>query len=163
MKGDGGMPDLVDTMQQEIVARLNELAPLVVEFERLQAAVAALEEVPGATAPSPGTAPTTRKRAGAKRRPGRPRSSKPNAPVAKRAPRMRRKRKRAPGGAAQRGILAALEHGSHNVRELVRVTAMSDANVRGNLSRLVKDGAVSKTERGDGKSAYALPSQVVAA
>jgi hypothetical protein len=139
MKGDR-MADVLDRMQQEIGDRLSELRPAVEEYERLRAAVEALGGVPAVSTPSP------RKR--------------PDG--AKRAPRVRRKRKRARSGAAQRGILAALGHGSHSVKELMTVTAMSDANIRGNLSRLVKEGTVSKTKRGDGKSAYALPVQSVA-
>jgi hypothetical protein len=60
--------------------------------------------------------------------------------------------------AAQQAILAALEHGSHTPGELVMVTAMTPAEVRSNLGRLARRGAVSKVKRdGDGKAAYALP------
>lgn len=60
---------------------------------------------------------------------------------------------------AQQAILAALEHGSHTPGELVMVTAMSPTEIRGNLGRLARRGAVAKVKRdGDGKAAYALPS-----
>jgi DNA-binding transcriptional ArsR family regulator len=63
---------------------------------------------------------------------------------------------RAQRGAAREAILAALDHGSHTVGELVVVTAMSAPNLTGNLRRLVSDGTIVKTER-EGKTAYALP------
>jgi hypothetical protein len=65
------------------------------------------------------------------------------------------KSERAAPGAAREAILAALDHGSHTIGELVVVTAMSGPNINGNLRRLVSDGAVVKTER-EGKTAYAL-------
>jgi hypothetical protein len=67
-----------------------------------------------------------------------------------------RKRRPSPG-AVQQAILAALEHGSHTVSELVMVTAMRGADIRANLTRLAKRGKVAKVKReGDGKTAYAL-------
>ncbi|MBA3807471.1 MAG: hypothetical protein H0X28_03615, partial [Solirubrobacterales bacterium] len=62
---------------------------------------------------------------------------------------------RAPRGAAQRAILAALEHGSHTVTELGVVTAMSGQNIRENLRRLLRSGTVTRAKR-EGKAAYAL-------
>jgi hypothetical protein len=69
------------------------------------------------------------------------------------------KPERAPRGAAREAILAALDHGSHTVAELVVVTAMSGPNINGNLHKLVSEGAVVKTER-EGKAAWALPDAV---
>ncbi len=67
-------------------------------------------------------------------------------------------RKPASPGDVQQAILAALEHGSHTVSELVMVTAMRGSDIRGNLGRLARRGKVTKVKReGDGKSAYALP------
>lgn len=66
-------------MQQELVERLNELAPLVVEFERLTAAAAALERLGQGTVGSIGFGGSTRDRAprngGTRRRRGRPAGS----------------------------------------------------------------------------------------
>ena len=68
------MADLVDEMVQGIRARLNELAPAVAEYERLQAAYAALEG-PGATGASGGrTASAGRGRGRSGSRPSRPRA-----------------------------------------------------------------------------------------
>ena len=64
-------------------------------------------------------------------------------------------RPRARRGAAEQAIVAALEHGSHTVAELVVVTALSGAITRDNLRRLLKAGTVSRTRR-EGRAAYAL-------
>jgi hypothetical protein len=70
-----------------------------------------------------------------------------------------RRREPVSPAAAQQAILAALEHGSHTPGELVMVTAMSPTEIRSNLGRLARRGAVAKVKRhGDGKAAYALPS-----
>jgi hypothetical protein len=76
--------DFLDEKRHEIAARLKELKPLVDEYQRLEAAVAALDGVPTSThatpvtrrAPAHATALPTRKR-GATRggRRGRPRGS----------------------------------------------------------------------------------------
>ncbi len=45
------MADFLDDKRREIAARLNELRPLVDEYQRLEAAAAALGSVPAASAP----------------------------------------------------------------------------------------------------------------
>jgi hypothetical protein len=58
----------------------------------------------------------------------------------------------------RQAILAALEHGSHTIGELVMVTAMSTPEIRTNLSQLARQRKVTRVKReGDGKSAFALP------
>jgi DNA-binding transcriptional ArsR family regulator len=158
------MADLLNTIHAEIEARIDELRPSMAEYERLLVAAGALFEnggQPEKVAPRPvARAPrATRARAtkrgsaaGAIERAasgGAPKASKPKAPKEK------RDSTRAQRGAAREAILAALDHGSHTVAELVVVTAMSTANVNGNLRRMVSAGAVVKTER-EGKTAYAL-------
>jgi CRP-like cAMP-binding protein len=59
------MPDFVDEKRQEMEARLKELRPLVEEFTRLEAAVAALQGVAGAAKAAPARAA---RRAAPKRR-----------------------------------------------------------------------------------------------
>ena len=67
-------------------------------------------------------------------------------------------RRPASSGDVQQAILAALEHGSHTVSELVMVTALRGSDIRGNLGRLARRGKITKVKReGDGKTAYALP------
>jgi hypothetical protein len=58
----------------------------------------------------------------------------------------------------RQAIVAALEHGSHTIGELVMVTAMSPAEIRTNLGQLARQRKVTRVKReGDGKSAFALP------
>jgi hypothetical protein len=122
--------DLLERICGEIDARLRELRPAVAEYEKLLAAG------------------------------GRSANSAPRRPSADsraRQPKRRGGGGRAPRGAAQQAIVAALGHGSHTVAELVVVTAVPAANVRHNLRRLVKAGMVT-TARREGKAAYALAS-----
>jgi hypothetical protein len=65
--------DFLDEKRQEITNRLKELQPLVDEFRRLEAAVAALAGVGGSRATSSVAAPAAR--AAGRRGPGRPRGS----------------------------------------------------------------------------------------
>ncbi len=62
------MADFLDEKRSEIGARLKELRPLVEEYERLQAAAAALDGVPATATGSPRAASTRATRAPAKRR-----------------------------------------------------------------------------------------------
>jgi hypothetical protein len=157
--------DLLSTIRSEIEARLNELRPSLAEYERLLVAAEALAEGDGVPVPPAVTRapravrarPATRgSTADAAERmasavPGE--TPKPRADVEKPKP------ARAQRGAAREAILAALDHGSHTVSELVVVTAMSAPNINGSLRRLVSEKAVIKTER-EGKRAYALPAVV---
>jgi predicted Rossmann fold nucleotide-binding protein DprA/Smf involved in DNA uptake len=130
--------DLLNTICDELDARLRELRPLVDEYESLLDADAALEPAIDA-----GTGAQSSPRL-AKRPTSRRRHSVP-------AP------KRAQRGAAAVAILAALEHGSHTVSELAVVTAMSGQIINSNLRRLQQAGTIARTKRaGDGKAAYTL-------
>lgn len=166
--------ELLSTIQGEIDARLNELRPLLAEYEQLLGAVDALLDTEGGSvAPAP-------KKPRATRTVRAPRGSAagviaqvvadepvaatspdtPDTPAVKPKPKSPKpkspKPERAQRGAAREAILGALEHGSHTIAELVVVTAMSAPNLNGNLRRLAADGTVVKTER-EGKTAYALP------
>jgi hypothetical protein len=59
-------------------------------------------------------------------------------------------------------VLAALEHGSHTVAELVIVTALPAPDIRDSLRQLRKRKAIVKTDR-DGRTAYALSTPTVGA
>lgn len=74
--------------------------------------------------------------------------------AAARATRARRPRASDP---CRQAILAALEHGSHTVPELVVVTAFPAAQIRAGLRALAADGLVARTRRG-GAGAHALVS-----
>jgi hypothetical protein len=126
--------DLLTRIRGEIDVRLRELRPALEEHERLLAAGEELDrKIAASKSPrSPGSRRTAASRNGA---------------AAGRA--------RAPRGAAQEAIVAALEHGSHTVSELAVVTAMSAPGIRQSLRRLVLAGAVTQAKR-EGKLAYAL-------
>jgi hypothetical protein len=162
-------PDLLASIRDELDARLNELRPLLPEYERLLAAAAALD-AQAAAQPSAenGAAPVSRKNAAA------PVSRKP----AKRATRAARVAKPKTGGGrvilprsakarstkqqsgplsrTQKAILAALEHGSHTPSELVTVSAIGSSEIRTQLSRLLESGKIARINR-DSKIAYELP------
>jgi hypothetical protein len=155
--------DLLSRIGAEIDARMRELRPFVDEYEQTLAAAYALERKRDVAEPprpparrrataadaSAGRATTGRASAGQASASAR-RAAGAAGPAPARAP-----QERAVRGAAQQAILAALEHGSHTVGELVVVTAMSAANIRENLRRLLKTGTVTRASR-DGKAAYAL-------
>jgi predicted Rossmann fold nucleotide-binding protein DprA/Smf involved in DNA uptake len=133
-------PDLLTKIRADIEVRMRELRPMLEEYESLLSAAAAVEN----------GAPAAKGRSshGASKPSRSARSSSPAGPVA---------RRRAPRGAAQQAILAALEHGSHTVSELAVVTAMPAPSIRQNLRRLTLSGAVTRTER-EGRLAYAASS-----
>jgi len=129
-------PDLLTKIRGEIEQRLRELRPSLEEYESLLSAASAVEEeIRGEK--------RSRASAGAREAPGRNGAG----PGSRRAPR----------GAGQKAIVAALEHGSHTVSELAVVTAMSGPSIRQGLRRLVVAGTVTRAKR-EGKLAYALAS-----
>lgn len=176
--------DLLSTIQSEIDERLSELRPLLVEYEQLLVAVEALKEGSTPAAPKarrapraarPAAAPRGSSAGAAKLAAGEPAEQERQPVDGVRLPVDQAPQpiaevetlatddlaepeaisKPAPA-AAREAILAALDHGSHTVNELVVVTAMSAASITSGMRRLVADGSVVKTER-EGKMAYALP------
>jgi regulatory ArsR family protein len=130
--------DLLGRIAQEIDERLQALRPAVEEHERLLGAATAIgvQEQPQPISPRPrGRAKKHARRSASSRR------------ARSRAPR--------PRGEVQTAIVAALEHGSHTVSELVLVTAQSAPAIRRHAAALLKAGAVSRARR-EGKSAYTL-------
>ncbi len=140
------MPDLLETMQQQIAARLAKLRPTLEEVKRLEAAVAALEGLgastakpttPKAATPAPAKSAPPKRR---KRRAGRPRGSKTRtktapaaaasapahaAPAAKSTPAAtntrRRKAPRTPGGTrAVQAVAIITENPGIKVADLAR-------------------------------------------
>jgi MarR family len=178
--------DLLNTIRDELDARLRELRPLVAEYESLLVASSALDaadeeesaseesasarseagRTPSTISQTVSVAPTRRRGRPGKRSSARsahrsmPESAPDETERAASKPTSRRRSaapKRARRGAAAVAILAALEHGSHTVSELAVVTAMSGTIINNNLRRLQQAGAITRTKReGDGKAAYAL-------
>ncbi len=175
--------ELLTTIRAEIDERMNELRPLLAEYEGLLAAAEVLvaqgaREIPGARsarARSVAGRGTRRAsgRSGTSTGSGRSSSSRATrASSATRASTAKRSsagfggragararsgagRPRGPLSASAKAILAALEHGSHTAAELVMVTALNDAEVRESIRKLIAREAVSRISR-DGKPAYAL-------
>jgi DNA-binding transcriptional ArsR family regulator len=135
--------ELLSRIRAEIDARMRELRPSLEEYEQMLAAADALERR--------GSGDDGRVQPAAPRRAGRRAPPVSRAAVAG----ARGGRPREAGSAAQQAIVAALEHGSHTVAELVVVTAMSAPSIRESLRRLQRSGAVTRARR-DGKAAYAL-------
>jgi hypothetical protein len=170
--------DLLAKVRSEIDARLWELQPSIEEYEKLLAAADALE-AEGRAAMTQGVAgdaaaqaspddtlqaPTPNEHAApAPRAPEAipwQESSELHAQAADEAHAPTR-RQRVSSIAVQQAIVAALEHGSHTVGELVIVTALSPPDIRAGARRLLRDGKIVRIER-EGKAAYALPAVVEA-
>lgn len=153
--------DLLSAIQGEIEERIAALRPLLAEYEQLLAATDALDAgepgAAGASAASPEAASRRGRRPAARGSAAGAIRRASSGSVRKRtaAPAGGTRKPRAGRGAAREAILGALEHGSHTVAELVTVTAMSAANISGNVRRLLAEGAISKTGR-EGKAAYVL-------
>jgi hypothetical protein len=137
MRNDEMAPDLLTRIRGDIELRLRELRPVLDEYESLLSDAAVEDEKRAAKGRSSRGASKPTRTTGSRNGAG------PDA------------RRRAPRGAAQQAILAALEHGSHTVGELAVVTAMPGPSIRQNLRRLVLSGAVTRSQR-EGKLAYAL-------
>jgi hypothetical protein len=167
--------DLLTTIRAEIDARLHELRAAFDEYEELRAVIEALsEESPGvsadnglAAAPAPVVTPKRSGRAARSPRPvpdgdsslAAPTRLSPSAAWRRTSvPRPPRPRPRSVRTATDRAILAALEHGSHTVAELLVVTALPARDVRDSLRLMRTQRAIVTTDR-DGKTAYALPGQ----
>jgi hypothetical protein len=161
-------PDLPTNPVRELDARLEELRPLLSEYERQLTASDALGTGVGAShdGGAPGAertlSATQRRRA---RRTGHDRdagASKRAASSSRTRAAGPRKLTRAQRGASRRAILAALEHGLHATSELVSVTALGGPNTRTNLRRLLAEGKVTKTKRAS-RTTYAPASGSVEA
>jgi hypothetical protein len=136
--------DVLTRVRAEIDERLAQLRPAAQEYAQLLAAAASLEAKRAALYGGAAS-----KRAPASRRASAPaRASRGRAGGAADS---------GPTGATQLAIVAALEHGSHTVSELVVVTAKPGGQIRASLRPLVRSGAVARAAR-DGRVAYALTS-----
>lgn len=147
------MPDFLGQKQNEISERLAELKPLVEEYERLQAADAALDGLPVSST----TAPATRLPGPSGRRgPGRPRGSRSSAAATAAPPRT----KRASTGRAHRGrpkgggkrAVEALNHITAHpgitIPELARRMRIKQNYLYRVLPTLEQAGSVAKQGRG---------------
>ncbi len=120
------MSDLLDGIQRDIRQRINELRPLVSEYEQLGRAMNALEEVPADRKPAP----------------AKPRAASPT------------RRKRAPAGANRERVLAAVQDNpGASASQIADASGVPRTVVYGVLRRLTDDGVIEKrddSERGTG-------------
>lgn len=163
--GSGAMSaDLLARVRAEIDARMADLRPALREYEQLLGAGEELDREAAAArrrGPRGSAAGAIRLAASGERKRATTTSTKRAASgSAKRAASGSRKRAAsappaAPRGAAEQAIVAALEHGSHTVSELVLVTAITGSEIRASAQRLQRAGAIARTRR-EGRVAYAL-------
>jgi hypothetical protein len=147
--------DLLRDIVRQIDARRRELAAAVREYERLEAARAALDGTPQSTRDR--SAAGQRGTANARRRGGVAR------PAARRSAGSRRRtnavaRPRAPRGANREAFLGALrERPGSSVAEVAEATGVHRAVLYQLRRRLLDEGAVVEQQRDDGRKGYALP------
>jgi hypothetical protein len=146
--------DLLADIVRQIDERKRELAAAVHEYERLEAARAALDGTPGSThdrgaAGRRGTATASRRgggRSAGRRSAGARRRTK--APA----------RPRAPRGANRDAFLGALrERPGSSVAEVAEATGVHRAVLYQLRRRLLDEGAVVEQQRDDGRKGYSLP------
>ena len=146
------MTDFLDEKRQEINQRLSELRPLVDEFQRLEAAAAALDGVGGngvaaaPAAPRVSAAPAPAKRRG----PGRPRRTAAAAPssTAAATPRRRAGRRKGSGTRSAQALNFVKEQPGITIPELAARMGIKQNYLYRVLPSLEQEGKVAKQGRG---------------
>jgi ribosomal protein S25 len=161
--------DFLDEKQQEITARLRELKPLIEEYQRLEAAAAALDGLGVSAASAPAAAPTTAapkaaRKVPGRRGPGRPRGSKtkktraaatatttaaPAAPAAGRGgPRRKAGRRKGSGTRAAQALSFVTAQPGITIPELAARMGIKQNYLYRVLPTLEEEGKVKKEGRG---------------
>jgi hypothetical protein len=147
--------DLLTDIVRQIDARKRELAAAVHEYERLEAARAALDGTHGSTRDR--SAAGQRGTANASRRAGVARSAARRSGGARRRTKAPA-RPRAPRGANRAAFLGALrERPGSSVAEVAEATGVHRAVLYQLRRRLLEEGAVVEQQRDDGRKGYSLP------
>lgn len=136
------MADLLESIRRELKTRLDELRPLVHEYERLQRADAALND-------GPSTAPRRTRRSG----------QGADAPAANASRRGAHRRSSTPAAREvnRERILALVQERPGITRDELKAAAgLSGAAIAQNLRRLVERGEVGETELPGGQAGYRL-------
>jgi hypothetical protein len=142
--------DLLADIVRQIDARRRELAPVVREYERLEAARAALEGAAGSRRP----AGQLRAVKAARRRSDR-RARRHSAGTRRRT--TAAARPRAPRGANRDAFLTALrERPGSSVPDLAELTGVQRGVLYELRRRLLDEGSVVEQRRDDGRKGYAL-------
>ena len=145
------MADLVEETVQGIRARMSELAPVVAEYERLQAAYTALEG-PGA---GPADRPSARARARAKQdgSPGRARGRSASRPSRPRAPRGQNK-------AAVFGVIT--DRPGVTVTEIAQVTGIAKPLIYNTTRAGVERGELERVALPGGQQGFKVRKEAAA-
>jgi hypothetical protein len=125
------VPDFLEKKKSEIEARLKELRPLVDEYQRLEAAVAALDGVPGGSAPAATRARLRRRK-----------TTKP-APTSG-----RRGRPRGSGTRSKQALELVRARPGISIPEIAQAMGINQNYLYRVLPALQKDGLVRKEGRG---------------
>lgn len=159
------MTDFLDEKHREITDRLTELKPLVEEYQRLEAAVAALDGM-GRSAPAAATsAPKATRKAAARkvpgrRGPGRPRGSKTKvkaaaaaaapaaAPAARAGAKRKAGRRKGSGTRAAQALAFVQDQAGITIPELAARMGIKQNYLYRVLPTLEEEGKVKKEGRG---------------
>ena len=166
------MTDFLDEKHREITDRLAELQPLVEEYQRLEAAVAALDGLgrsaaapaaPAAKATAKAAAKAARKKAPGRRGPGRPRGSKTKtkaaatpattttaaaAPAGRGGARRKAGRRKGSGTRAAQALSFVQEQAGITIPELAARMGIKQNYLYRVLPILEEEGKVTKQGRG---------------
>lgn len=144
------MTDFLDVKRQEINERLTELRPLVEEFQRLEAAAAALEGVGGNGAAAPAAAAPVSAAPARRRGPGRPRRSAAAAPsgAVTSTPRRRAGRRKGSGTRSAQALTFVQEQPGITIPELAARMGIKQNYLYRVLPSLEQEGKVAKQGRG---------------
>jgi hypothetical protein len=147
--------DLLADIVRQIDARKRELAEAVREYERLEAARAALDGTTGSTRDR---SPSGRRRTAKASRRGSVRRSAARSSAGTRRRTKAAARPRAPRGANREAFLGALrERPGSSVAEVAEATGVQRGVLYQLRRRLLDEGAVVEQQRDDGRKGYALP------
>jgi CRP-like cAMP-binding protein len=134
------MPDFLEEKKREIDARLKELRPMVDEYQRLEAAAAALQGVSGAT--------NTRASAPATRRTRRRSSSGSSGSTSTGTRTGRRGRPRGSGTRSKQALELVRSRPGITIPEIAEAIGIQQNYLYRVLPSLQKDGLVRKEGRG---------------
>lgn len=136
------MADFLDEKRSEIAARLKELKPLVDEYQRLEAAAAALDGVPadGVGAAGSAKAPAVGRRARAQSAPRRPKSNGSGTG--------RRGRPKGTGTRGAEALALVRSKPGITIPEIADQMGIKQNYLYRVLPRLADDGLVTKDGRG---------------
>jgi ribosomal protein S25 len=159
--------DFLDEKRQEITTRLKELKPLVEEYQRLEAAAAALDGVGGSSAGATRAAAAPAAKAARKtpgrRGPGRPKGSKtrtakaapaateeakPAAPAKRGGPRRKAGRRKGSGTRAAQALSFVSAQPGITIPELAARMGIKQNYLYRVLPSLEEEGKVAKQGRG---------------